>query len=288
MPPGGARWVVSRTVGARGFWGVAAVCLSGIGAWLALVDAVRQPSVPGVVLLVILLTFVAMAVVLATQAVASGLLRLTPQGYRIWLGPHRRWSDVLAIGTGRVDGRDTAVVAVRAPGERRVDQDAFAGFAEDEAPDLVAVLRHYVPRPPGFSGVVLGEDHWRAVEAEADLAVAEVERGCGRTPVARERVTYGFGGLVDTVRLDYGTNADGEGVELLVRDVVDLALVTRGRRWIRQTRRSSAYPPTQVGSLFGAHTTRVEGATAGGFDRLVVAVADGGRLVFNAEEPDRF
>ena len=283
-----ARWLVSRRVGVRGFWGAVAVLLFGYAATLALADAVRAPSVPSVVLFVILLTFFAMAVVLALESVSSGLLRLGADGYRTLLGRRRRWSEVLALGTGRVDGRDAAVVAVRADGGGLVDQDAFTGFAEDETALVVAALRERAPVTPGFREVVAGADHWRAVEAEADRASASAREVAGRTPLVRERVAYGFPGLADTIRLDYGTNAAGERVEMLVRDGVDLALVTHGRRWIRQTRRRSAYAPTQVGLLFGEHASVVEGATAGGFDRLVVTVPGRRDLVFNAEEPDRF
>lgn len=282
------RWLVSRTVGVRGFWGMVAVLLFGYAAVTALADAVRAPSVPSVVLFVILLTFFAMAVVLALEAVASGLLRLAPDGYRTLFGRRRRWSDVLALGTGRVDGRDAAVVAVRPDDGDLVDQDAFTGFAEDETALVVAALRERVPVTPGFGELVVGAEHWREVEAEADRAAAVAAEVSGRTPLARDRVAYGFPGLVNTIRLDYGRNADGEGVELLVRAGVDLALVTHGRRWIRQTRRRSADAATQVGLLFGEHTCVVEGATAGGFDRLVVTVPGRRGLVFNAEEPDRF
>lgn len=126
-----------------------AVLLFGYAAVTALADAVRAPSVPSVVLFVILLTFFAMAVVLALEAVASGLLRLAPDGYRTLFGRRRRWSDVLALGTGRVDGRDAAVVAVRPDDGDLVDQDAFTGFAEDETALVVAALRERVPVTPG-------------------------------------------------------------------------------------------------------------------------------------------
>ena len=51
-----ARWLVSRRVGVRGFWGAVAVLLFGYAATLALADAVRAPSVPSVVLFVNQLT----------------------------------------------------------------------------------------------------------------------------------------------------------------------------------------------------------------------------------------
>lgn len=278
-------WVVSRRSGRRGFWGLLAVALFGAAFVAALVGFVRAPHVDSGVLVAIVTPFLVMAIVLALEGLTQGMVRLDPAGFATPLGRRRAWADVLAIGTGLVDGRETPVVAVR--GGSGIEQDLFPGFSDDEAPRLVAALRERVV-PAGFASVDPGAQHWAAVDAEADRAEAVVRDTAGRRPVERERIEFGYPGLVHAVRLDYGTNDAGERVELIVRQGTTLALTAHGRRWLRQDRKRSADPATQVGLLFGPHTTEVLGATGGGFDRLVVR-ADGHKaLPFNAEEPDRF
>lgn len=278
-------WIVSRSTGRRGFWGLVGVLVFGALTVAALVGFVQAPHVDSFVLVLIAAPFLVMAVVLAVEGLGQGLVRVEPDGYRTILGLRRSWSDVLGVGVGQVDGQAVPVVAVR--DGAGVAQDAFAGFAEGEADRLVAAFRERVD-PAGFAGVSLGEDYWAAVEAEAERAASVVRSASGREPVARERVDFGFPGLPSAIRLDYGTNDAGEGVELLVREAAELALTASGRRWLRQNRKRSADPATQVAALFGPHTTTVKPSTGAGFDRLVVQPEGGRRMVFNAEEPDRF
>lgn len=280
-------WLVSSRLRPRLAWSVGAVVLFAAAAGAAVWDAVRAPSVPTVVLAAILGSLLVMAVVLAAEAVASGILRVDQAGYRM-LGRRRSWSEVLAIGTGRIEGRDAAVVVVRHDEPEVVAQEAFAGFTEEETDRVVATLRDRAGALPGFTEVVVPESWWQGVEAEADRAASVVQASCGREPVRRERVAFGFPGLVDAVLLDYGVTEAGEEVALYVRDGLDLGLVAHGRRWLRQTKRRSVDPATQVGLLFGPHEASIVAGEDGGFDRLIVEVPDRRRLVFNAEEPDRF
>lgn len=278
-------WVVSQRSGRRAFWGVLGVAVFGAAAVGALRAFFTAPHVDSAVLVIITLPLLVMAGVLAYEGWAQGRLRLEEAGYVTPLGRRRSWADVLAIGTGLVEGRETPVVAVRSGGG--VAQDAFPGFADAEAPRLVAALRERVS-PMGFGSVDLGEEYWAEVEAEADRAASVVRASSGREPVTRERVDFGYPGLVSAIRLDYGTNDAGERVELLVRWATTLALTAQGRRWLRQDRKRSADPATQVGWLFGPHTVEVQPGTAGGFDRLRVRAEGQRPLPFNAEEPDRF
>ena len=280
-------WVVSRRTGRRGFWAVAGVLLFGLAAAGAVAAFVAAPQVDSFVLVLITLPFLVMAVVMAWEGLGQGLVRLDEAGYSTPLGRRRAWSEVLAVGTGQVDGRETPVVAVRTHEGFGVEQDAFTGFGEDDAARLVDELHGRVS-PPGFAGVDPGPAWWAGVEAEAGRAASVVLRTCGREPVGRDRVEFGFPGLVNAVRLDYGTNDAGERVELLVRSGTDLAVTAHGRRWLRQNRKRSADPATQVGWLFGPHTTEVVPSDGAGFDRLLVTAQGRRPLPFNAEEPDRF
>ncbi|WP_342371716.1 hypothetical protein PCC79_09855 [Propioniciclava soli] len=283
-----AEWLISTATTRRAVWSAVAVFGFGAAAVAAVADAVRAPNVPSIVLAVIVVSLLAMAVVLAAEAVASGIVQVSSAGYAM-LGRRRPWSDVLALGTGRIEGRDAAVVAVRGEADDPVDQDVLAGFTEAETERVVATLRARAGALPGFAEVVVPADWWAHAEAEADRAAAVVVATSGREPLARQRVPFGFGTLVDTVRLDYGVTPSGEEVALYARHGLVLGVVAQGRRWLRQTKkRRSVDPATQVGRLFEDHTVRVVPGRAGGFDRLVVETADGAKLVFNAEEPDRF
>ncbi|HHU38160.1 MAG TPA: hypothetical protein GXZ45_02585 [Propionibacterium sp.] len=278
-------WVVSRRSGWRGFWGLVGILVFGAAAVASLVAFVQAPHVDSGVLVLITVPFLVMAVVLALEGLGQGLVRVDDTGYSTPLGLRRPWRDVLALGAGQVEGREVPVVAVL--GDAGVAQDVFSGFADDDAPRLLTALRERVT-PAGFSSVELGAGHWDAVEAEADRAASVVRGNAGLEPVSRERVDFGYPGLVDSIVLDYGTTDDGERVELLVRQHTTLAVTTQGRRWLRQDRKRSADPATQVGLLFGPHTVELVEATAGGFDRLVVHAEGQRPLPFNAEEPDRF
>lgn len=284
MPAGEATWVVSRRSGWRALWGAVGVLVFGAAAAWSLFAFVRAPHVDSGVLVLITVPFLVMAVVLALEGLGQGMVRLDASGYSTPLGRRRAWADVLALGTGQVEGRETPVVAVRSGSG--VAQDAFVGFADADAPRLLTALRRRVT-PDGFAGVELRAEHWAAVEAEADRAAAVVRENAGREPVVRERVAFGYPGLVDSVVLDYGTNDAGERVQLIVRQTTTLALTAQGRRWLRQDRKRSADAATQVGMMFGPHTVEVA-AAPGGFDRLEVHVEGQRPIPFNAEESDRF
>lgn len=285
--PAEPTWVVSRRIGWRGLWGAVGILVFGAAAVASIAAFARAPHVDSFVLVIITVPFLVMAMVLAWEGLGQGLVKLDAAGYSTPLGRRRSWSDVLAVGTGQVEGRETPVVAVRAGEGFPVGQDIFTGFSDAEAPRLVDALRSRV-HPVGFDGLDLGPDWWARVEAEADRSASVVRELCGREPVARERVEFGFPGLVSAVRLDYGPNDAGERVELLVRTASDLAVTAEGRRWLRQNRKRSGDPATQVGWLFEPHTTEVVPSTGAGFDRLVVTVTGRKPLPFNAEEPDRF
>lgn len=281
-----ATWLISRSTGRRGFWGLVGVLVFGWAGVAAIIGFVKAPHVDSGVLVMIALPFLVMAVVLALEGLGQGLVRVDEQGYRTILGRRRAWSDVLGVGTGQLEGQTVPVVAVRSAAGVP-EQDSFAGFAESDAATLVDAFLARVD-PAGFSSVALPESYWAAVEAEADRAASVVRAEGGREPLSRERVEFGFPGLPSAIRLDYGTNDAGEGVELLVRESTELALVASGRRWLRQNRKRSADPATQVAALFGPHTTTAKPSKGAGFDRLAVRPEGGRPLAFNAEEPDRF
>lgn len=283
-----ATLVRSRRTAARGFWGLVGVVVFGLATVAAAIAFVQAPHVDSAVLILIVAPFLVMAVVLAWDGVGQGIARLERDHYRLLAGPPRPYDDVLAIGKGLVDGREVPVVALRDSGAFPVVADTYIGFADADADTLVDALRSRV-EAPGFDGVELGAEYWAEVDAEAERAASVVRETGGREAVARERVEFGFPGLITAIRLDYGTNDAGERVELLVRQSTDLALTTHGRRWLRQHRKRSADPATQVGWLFGEHTAEVVPTKGAGFDRLVVRGEGGpGKLMFNAEEPDRF
>lgn len=278
----------SRSTGTRGFWGLVGVVAFGGAAVAAVVGFVQAPHVDSAVMVLIVAPFLVMAVVLAWEGIGRGIARLDADGYRLLGGAPRAYGDVLAVGKGMVDGREVPVVALRGEGMFPVVADAYTGFADADADTLVEALRARVDAP-GFAGVELGDAYWAEVEAEADRAASVVRETCAREPLVRERVEFGFPGLVSAVRLDYGVNDAGERVELLVRQASDLALTVHGRRWLRQNRKRSADPATQVGGLFGEHTTTVVPTKGAGFDRVLVrGKGSRGKLLFNAEEPDRF
>lgn len=289
MTPGGrSGWVVSRRTGRRLLWGALGVCLFGAVAVAAVLAFLARPHVDSGVLVLITVPFLVLAVVLALEGLSQGLVRLDADGYAPPLGTRRAWADVLALGTGRVDGHEVPVVAVRTAGDLPVVQDVFTGFTDDDVPRLLAALRERAGDLPGFAGVALSDAAWARVEAEADRAASVVRETAQREPVSRERVSFGYPGLVSAIRLDYGPNDAGEGVALFIREDADLALTAHGRRWLRQNRKRSADAATQVAWLFGPHTSEVVPSDGAGFDRLIVRAGEHRPLPFNAEEPDRF
>ena len=286
-----ARWIVSGRTRSRLTWSL--VALAGVAAvvvW-SVVDAVREPSVPSVVLASILLATGAGAFVLAGEAVTAGLVRVDADGYRVPLGPPRRWADVLAVGSTAQVGGAVPTVALRDTADPLfgVASDTFPGFTDADADALLAEFRQRTPAAPdAFSGVVLPDAWWAEVEAEADRVREAVVAASGRRPVAESRVELGYPGLASALLLDYGRNDAGEGVQVLVRRASDLAIVRDGVRYLRQARRRTPDAAAEVGPLFGPHTTAVLPATALGFAQAVVTVEGRRPLRFNEEEPDRF
>lgn len=279
---------VSRLTTGRIIWGAVAVVAFLVATVAAVVSAVGDPSVPSVVLALIVTSLAAMTIVLAIDAVGQGILRVGPNGYATHLTREHPWSNVLAIGTAQVEGRPVPVVALRATDGFVVNQDVLRGFAADETDAVVSALRAANPDPPGFGALELDAAWWATVDAEAERAVGVVRNTAGREPVTRERVEFGFPGLVSAIRLDYGSNEAGERVELFVRQGLDLALTTHGRRWLRQHRRRGGDVAEQVEYLFADHEATVTPTPGTGFDRLQVSAPGHKDLVFNAEEPDRY
>lgn len=286
---GRAGWLTSRRTGRRALWGVIAVVVFGVAAGFALAGFVGAPHVDSGVLLVIALAFFVMALVLASEALGQGLVHVDASGYRTLLGARRPWSDVLALGVGEVDGRSMPVIALAdASAAFPLVQESFPGFAEEEASGLLDAFAAHCGEGAGFAGVRVPSQWWDEAQAEADRVATIVASGCGREPVARDRVAFGYPGVPSAVRLDYGTNNAGDRVEVLCRRTSDLALTHQGRRWLRQNRKRSADPATQVCALLADYTVTAMPSTGAGFDRLAVTVPGGRPLPFNAEEPDRF
>lgn len=282
-------WLRSRRTGRRALWGLLGVVVFGVAAGYALVGFVRAPHVDSGVLVLIALPFFVMALVLAIESLGQGLVHVDASGYKTLLGTLRPWSDVLALGIGQVDGRTMPVVALAdATAAFPLVQDAFPGFADEEAPALLEAFAAHCATGAGFAGVRVPEQWWTEAEAEADRVAAIVASACGRTPLTRDRVAFGYPDVPSAVRLDYGTNDAGDRVEVLCRRASDLALTHQGRRWLRQNRKRSADPATQVCALFSEYQVEQAPERGAGFDRIGVALASGKVVPFNAEEPDRF
>lgn len=290
MTPVSASWLVSRRSGWRALWGGLGVLVFGIAAVAAVVGFVREPHIDSGVLVLITVPFLVMAVVLAVEGLGQGLVRIDDAGYSTLLGRRRAWGDVLAVGTGLVEGQQTPVVAVRSDSPLGVEQDMFPGFAGDEAARLVEALSAHTSGP-GFVGVEPSPAWWEAVDAEAERAASVVKARSGREPLGRERIPFGFGPVPSALRLYYGRNASEEHVDLIVHGGTDLVLTVDGRRYLRQHRKRSGDAADQVGLLFETHATEVVPTTGAGFDRLRLRFDEitGVRpMWFNAEEPDRF
>lgn len=284
------RWVVSRRTGWRGLWGAVGVLVFGAAAVAAVVAFVREPHIDSGVLVLITVPFLVMAVVLAIEGLGQGLVRVDASGYATPLGRRRAWADVLAVGTGLVEGQETPVVALRSDSALGVEQEAFPGFAGEEAATLVEALSTHASGS-GFSGVEPSEAWWEDVEAEAERVASVVRTRSGREPLGRERIPFGFGSVPNAVRLYYGRNSSEEHVDLIVHGGTELALTVDGRRYLRQHRKRSGDAAEQLGLLFATHTTDVVPTTGAGFDRLRLRFDEvhGVRpMWFNAEEPDRF
>lgn len=288
MTTGMPGWSVSRRTGWRTLWGGLAALIFGAATVSAVLGLVNAPQVDSAVLVLIAVPFLVMALVLAWDGITQGFVHMDAAGYRTPGGRLRPWTKVLAVGVGEVDGRIVPVVALHAEDESfPITQEVFPGFAEIEAPRLVSALRAFCGEGSGFAGVVVPNQWWQDAEAEADRVVAVVRDDCGRMPVSRDRVEFGLP-ILSAVRLDYGQNDDGDRVEVFCRRTSDLSFSSRGRRWLRQNRKRSADPATQVSMLFGAHTVIEKPNRGAGFDRVVVVPEAGKPLPFNAEEPDRF
>ncbi len=285
-----ATWVVSRRSGWRAFWGAVGVLVFGVGTVASVIGFLQAPHIDSGVLVLITAPFLVMAVVLALEGLGQWMVRLDEVGYSTPLGRRRAWSDVLSVGTGRVEGRATPVVAVRATNELGVEQDVFGGFAEAEAPRLVSALAERAAGT-GLADVEPSSAWWAAVETEADRAASVVRERSGREPLGRERIPFGYGDVPTALRLAYGRNSSEEQVDLIVHAGTDLALTVDGRRYLRQQRKRSGDAAEQLGLLFATHATDVVANTGAGFDRIRLrfdGVTGVRPLWFNAEEPDRF
>lgn len=283
-----SRWIISRRTAFRGVWGLIGVVVFGVAAVAAIIGFVRAPHVDSAVLVLIVLPFFVMALVLAWEALSQGMVKVDGAGFSTPQGAHRAWGDVLAVGVGEVDGRSTPVVAVRSQGRFPIAQESFPGFADDEAERLVEEFRARGGDGVGFAGVRVSNQWWADAEAEADRVAGIVRAETGREPLSRERVPFGYPGVLSALRLDYGTNDAGERVEVFCRRTSDLALTHGGHRWLRQNRKRSADPATQVAWLFGPYEIVERPSTGAGFDRIALVAPDRKPLPFNAEEPDRF
>ena len=281
-------WVISRRTGWRAVWGALGILVFGAAFVAALVAFIAAPHVDSGMLVIIPLPFFAAALVMAAEALMQGMVHVDQQGYTMPLRPRHAWKDVLGVGFGEVDGRRLPVVALATPGDFPVAQDTFPGFADDDGDALVEAMVRWTGDSQGFAGLRPSEGWWAAAEAEADRVTGVVEAASGRTPVSRERVAYGYPGMVSAIRLDYGTNAAGDLVEVLCRRTSDLAVTREGRRWLRQNRKRSADPAGQVAWLLGDYEVAQVPNTGAGFDRLTLQVPGQRPLRFNAEEPDRF
>lgn len=296
------RWFVSGRSRVRLAWTALVLVVVASGVVWAVLDALREPSVPSIVLAAILASLAAGAVVLAGEAFGSGFVRLTADGYRAPLGALRRWADVLAIGSASVEGRRVPAVALRAWPEKAsgtsgvsrfpefpVVMDTFVGFTEAEGDALAAEFAARAPGAPGeFSSIVLPPSWWAAVDTEAARVREAVAAASGRHPVAEARVELGYPGLASALLLDYGDNDAGEQVQVLVRLASDLALVVDGVRFLRQARKRTPDAAAEVEALFGPHGTELLPATDLALAQAVVTVEGRRPLRFNAEEPDRF
>ncbi|MFV0451716.1 MAG: hypothetical protein ACK5LS_05630 [Propioniciclava sp.] len=282
------RRLVSRLTAGRIVWGVLASVAFVAAAAAAVRAAVAEVSVPSVLLALILAALAGMAIVLSLDGVTQGILRVGPRGYATHLTRLHPWSAVLDIGTAAVEGRPVPAVALRSMTGFVVEQDMLRGFAAEETGAVLAALTDAAPELPGFSEVVLDAAWWATVEAEAERAVGVVRAATGREPETRERVAFGFPGLISAIRLDYGFNDAGERVEVYVRQGLDLALTVDDRRWLRQHRRRSRDAAAQVAVLLGEHQVRMSPSSGTGFDRLRLMAPGERPITFNAEEPDRY
>ena len=284
-------WFRSSTLPAKMVWLALGGLTVGVLAIWAVADASTAPSVPSVMLAALALVGAVALYTMLAEAVASSMVHLSPQAYAAPVSPARRWEDVLAISTGQVEGRRVPVVALRVPeGGFPLSQDVFTGFVDADADRLVSAMLQWRPEAAdaSFAGVVVPQSWWAEVDAEAERVTDTVAAASGRRPVARERIEFGYPGLASAVRLDYGPNQAGEGVEVIVKRTAELAVVIDGTRYLRQRRKRTPEAATEVEALFGDHTTIVHPGDGLAFDEAVVTTADGVALRFNAEEPDRF
>jgi hypothetical protein len=105
-----------------------------------------------------------------------------------------------------------------------------------------------------------------------------------RDPLARERVSYGYPGLVSAIRLDYGTNEAGRPGGGACAVAPAISRWHEGRRWLRQNRKRSADPASQVAWLLGTYQLTEAAEWGAGFDKVTVQVEGQRPLRFNAEE----
>lgn len=260
-------------------------------AW-AVSAAIAQPDVSQVVLATILVAMGVMVLVMAGIGLASGVVLLSPAGYRKPLGGIRPWSRVLRVGTYREEGLTCPAVALRSDGDFPIQQELFESFAgDDNAERLVAALVAWVPQAAhdDFSTVTLDASLREEIEASADEVTAAVEQGTGRRPRSRAWIEYGFPGLPTAILLDYGENAQGEGVQIVARRRIDLRLLAEDRAWLRATGKRKGSIESQVAALamlFGPHETRWREVHR--YAQLLVRADGQPTLKFEPEEPDRY
>lgn len=282
--------VLARRLRLRAGVSALAVAVFGWASLAAVAAALRAPNVPSITLALIATSWAVAVVVMAAESVGGSVLLLSEAGYRTGLTPLRPWPQVVRIATGWVDNQRVPVVARRDEGDFPVAEDTLTGFAEPDADRALAAFSAWAPAAGhgDFSSVVLPPAHRAAFEATADRVTAEVRAATGREPGGRVWAEFGFPGLVSALVLDYGINAAGEGVQVIVRHAADVALLADGRRHLRVTKRRSLPVAAQVGVLFGEHTTTEVPSRGTGFDQLRVDAPGQRPAWFNAEEPDRY
>lgn len=282
--------VLARRLRVRAAVSALAVAVFGWASLASLGAALATPDVPSITLALIATSWAVAVAVMAAESVGSSVLLLSEAGYRTVLTPLRPWAQVIRVATGLVDNQRVPVVARRDAGDFPVAEDALTGFAEPDTDRALAALGAWAPDAEGgdFSSVLLAPDQRAAFEAEAARVVDDVRAETGREPSSRGWTEFGFPGLASAIVLDYGTNAHGEAVQVVVRHGADVALVVDGRRHLRVTKRRSLPTAAQVAVLFGDHTTTPVPSTGTGFDQLRVDAAGQRPAWFNAEEPDRY
>lgn len=283
--------IVSERIGVRSAVGLLAVVLFGAAAVWTVGAAFTAAAMPQLVVAAIAVSWFVVVAVMAAESVSSSVVVCSEQGYRRPLGGLRPWRRVVRVGTGMIEGQRAPTVALLDDGDFPISQDTFGSFASSgDAQALVNGLLAWAPEAAAgdFSSVDLGEGLRAEIERTADEVAGEVEQATAKRPLSREWIEFGYPGLASAILLDYGENEAGEGVQLIVRRRVDLAIVSEGRRWLRVTKKRTPGVAEGCRALFGPHTTTRQDAVGLGFDQLIVSAAGQRPVQFNAEEPDRF